>query len=211
MKKIKLDNEFRYGESLISRKRLEFLARKCRKTLEKVPGNVLEVGIYKGGSLLVLAEVLKKVDPEYKLHAIDTFTGHPYTDYHPMHPAGRYSDVSKKGIEKLVEEKKLGKWVEIYQGKVEEIFNSLNLKEVSFAHIDCDLYIPVKFCAENVPKIMNTGGVIYFDDYGHKHCPGATMAVNEVYDKAKIRMIRIKNDDTLNGQVETNWAAYVRL
>lgn len=164
----------------------------------------MEVGVYKGGTLIVLAEALKEVCPEYKVYGIDTFTGHPYTDGHPVHPKGKYADVDKKGMEEYIKSKGLENQIVLYDGKVEEILDTLNLKNISFAHIDCDLYIPVKFCAENVPKITKEHGVIYFDDYGHKHCPGATKAIEEVFKTNQINSVYMPEDNT-------RWSGYVQL
>lgn len=185
-----------YGSSVIPLNRLRFLVSKCRETLSENPGNVLEVGVYKGGTLLALAEVLREICPQFKVYGIDTFTGHPYTDNHPVHPAGKYADIERAELERVIVARNLHPWVMLYSGKVEEIFGSLQLKEVSFAHIDCDLYIPVKYCAQNVPRVMRRQGVIYFDDYGHEHCPGATRAVEEVFDESQLREVYMPDDNT---------------
>jgi cysteine synthase len=79
-----------YGESVVPDNRLDYLSWKCKETLKRTPGNVLEVGVYKGGTLIALAEALKEICPEYKVYGIDTFTGHPYSDGHPVHPEGKY-------------------------------------------------------------------------------------------------------------------------
>jgi len=193
-----------YGETVIPANRLEYLAQKCQETLKKTPGNVLEVGVYRGGTLIALAQVLKEVCPQFKVYGIDTFSGHPYTDGHPVHPVGKYADATKDEMEKYLRSKNLSENVELFSGKVEEIFDALDLTDISFAHIDCDLYIPVKFCAQNVPKKMKDHGVIYFDDYGHEHCPGATKAIEEVFEKDRINPVHIPEDDTC-------WSGYVQL
>jgi O-methyltransferase len=185
-----------YGETVIPQNRLDYLTWKCRETLERNPGNVLEVGVYKGGTLLSLAKVVKETCPQFKVYGIDTFVGHPYTDGHPVHPKGKYGDINKDELENYIELKHLEDWVTLLDGKIEEIFERLDLKNVSFVHVDCDLYIPVKYCAENVPRVMNNHGVIYFDDYDHEHCPGATKAVEEVFEKHQIHLVYIPDDDT---------------
>jgi O-methyltransferase len=193
-----------YGATVIPENRLKYLAWKCRETLKRTPGNILEIGVYKGGTLLVLAEALRDICPEYHVYGIDTFTGHPYSDGHPKHPIGKYKDVTKAGMEEYIKSKNLEKFVTLFQGRVEEILESLNLENITFAHIDCDLYIPVKFCAENMPKIMKEHGVIYFDDYGHDHCPGATKAVEEVFAIHQIRQVYMP-------EIDTCWSGYVQL
>jgi len=97
----------------------------------------------------------------------------------------------------------LGNFIELFPGNVEDIFSSLGLSDISFAHIDCDLLLPVGFCARNVPKVMKKGGIIFFDDYGHDHCPGATQAVKEVFSSEQINVVQL--DDG------TQWSCWIQL
>ena len=175
-----------YLISVIPPNRLDFLVKKCEEILCRTPGNVLEVGVYKGGSLVRLAEMVKRICPNFKVYGIDTFTGHPYTDNHPVHPKGKYSDVSLAELRRQIDTKGLSPWIVLYPGLVEQILPDLPILDVSFAHIDCDLYVPVRYCAIEVPKLLQSGSMIYFDDYGHQHCPGATKAVEEVFLKGSI-------------------------
>lgn len=163
-----------YLHSVIPRNRLDYLAEICRQALGCCPGNVLEVGVYRGGSLSRLAQVVEDVCPQYRAFGIDTFSGHPYSDGHPMHPRGKYADVHLSLLREILNKQDYGLWVELHRGCVEDILNRLSLHDIAFAHIDCDLYIPVRYCAKHIPIFMKAGGLLYFDDYGHEHCPGAT-------------------------------------
>lgn len=192
-----------YGETVIPENRLKFLAQKCREVLEQTPGNVIEVGVYRGGTLVELAKVVRDVCPSNKVYGIDTFTGHPYDDGHPIHPVGKYSDVEVEKLKEVFEDKGLGEWIELHKGKVEEIFNDLDLSDISFVHVDCDLYTPIKFCAEHIAPLIKRGGMIYFDDYGHEHCPGATQAVREVFSSDQIEEVALPDG--------TCWSGYVKL
>lgn len=192
-----------YGHTVIPINRLEYLVGKCEQALKNVPGNVLDVGVYRGGTFIRLASLLKDIFPEFRAIGIDTFTGHPYTDNHPVHPVGKYSDVDMHKLQEFIDQKNLDN-IELHKGKIEEIFESLNLKNISFAHIDCDLYIPVKFCAQYIPSVMNKRGVIYFDDFGHEHCPGATRAIKEVFSLQQIHDVHIPEDNT-------RWSCYIQL
>ena len=196
-------NSVPYGQTVIPRNRLDFLADKCRNTLKAIPGNVVEVGTYRGGTLIELAKAVKEICPKYKVYAIDTFEGHPYTDGHPVHPIGKYSDVGVNELKRILKEVEVDRWVELIEGKIEDVFETLNTSNISFAHIDCDLYIPVKYSAINIAPKINKGGIIYFDDYGHEHCPGATKAVEEVFPKEKIKVVSLADG--------TSWSGYIQL
>jgi len=193
-----------YGESVIPKNRLIFLSKLCKETLIKNPGNVCEVGVYKGGTLIELAKVVKEVCPQFKVYGIDTFHGHPYSDGHPVHPKGKYGDVDINELKEYIKDIELDNYIELFEGKVEDNWKDLQLENISFAHIDCDLYIPIKYCAANVPTKMNKNSIIYFDDYGHEHCPGATKAVNEVYRKERINEVYIKENNTC-------WSGFIKL
>ena len=190
------------GVSVIPENRLQYLVDKCSETLIRCPGNVLEVGVYKAGSLLKLTEVLKEICPQYKVYGIDTFSGHPYTDNHPVHPKGKYGDVEFFELLYFIRKKKFDDNVVLFEGKVEDIFKNLKLANISFAHIDCDLYIPIKYCALHVPNVLNKGSALYFDDYGHEHCPGATKAVEEVFNKTQFQEVYLPEDNTC-------WSCYL--
>jgi hypothetical protein len=191
-----------YLHSVIPQNRLDFLAEKCRESLLKVPGNVLEIGVYRGGSLARLASIVKDVCPQFQAIGIDTFTGHPYSDNHPVHPTGKYADANLKELGNALDRAGLGSWITLHQGRVEEVFRSLNIGEVAFAHIDCDLYIPIKYCATEVPRVMLHDGLMYFDDYGHDHCPGATRAVQEIFSVDRLTEVFMADDGTC-------WSCYL--
>jgi predicted O-methyltransferase YrrM len=193
-----------YLSSVIPSNRLNFLVEKCKETLRHCPGNVLEVGVYKGGSTVRLAKTIQEICPDFRIFALDTFSGHPYTDGHPVHPVGKYGDVNLQELKKCIVSAGYGTHVKLYRGSVEQILRNLPLSQISFAHIDCDLYIPTKYCAMEVPKLMNDGGVIYFDDYGHDHCPGATTAVQEVFSEDQLSIVYIEEDDTY-------WSCFIEL
>jgi O-methyltransferase len=193
-----------YLQSVIPPNRLEYLVETCRSALQHRPGHVLEIGVYRGGSLSRLAEVVAEMCPEYRAIGIDTFSGHPYSDGHPVHPQGKYHDVDLRELARQLAQQPQGRLVELHSGRVEDILHSLALKDVAFAHVDCDLYLPVRYCAEHLPAIMKAGGTIYFDDYGHEHCPGATRAVDDVFASNDLHEVTMPDDGTC-------WSCHLRI
>ncbi|OCX54317.1 hypothetical protein BEL04_08645 [Mucilaginibacter sp. PPCGB 2223] len=191
-----------YGHTVIPANRLEFLYRKCTEVLKRNPGNVLEVGVYKGGTLLALAKAMYEVCPQYTIYGVDTFSGHPYTDGHPVHYTGKYADVDLAELKKFLLTVPYTGNIKLYRGRIEKIWPTIPVNNLSFAHIDCDLYVPIKYCCVNIPEKFEDGAVMYFDDYGHDHCPGATRAVNEVFG-AKKYVNEVILDDL------TNWSCFI--
>lgn len=210
-----------YGESVIPVNRQKYLDWLCRRTLQYWPGNVVEVGVYRGGTLRILAEAVRSVCPDYLVYGIDTFSGHPYSDGHEVHPVGKYADTNPADVHLMLDQHGLlSKWVRLVEGRVEDIFEGLLrgvvapwgshelypppvLKGVTFAHVDCDLHDAVLYCLENLRRAMGVHGVIFIDDYGHKHCPGATEAVKRVFGVHDIHEVYLPCDDTC-------WSCYVQ-
>lgn len=192
-----------YGQSVIPDNRLEFLGKKCEKVLRRVPGNVLEIGVFRGGTIIRLAKSLQAASPSNKVYGIDTFSGHPYTDGHKVHPKGKYADVDVMLLLEAFKEEKVDTDISLFSGQVEYLFKSLDLENISFVHVDCDLYVPIKFCCEVIAPLINKGGMIYFDDYGHEHCPGATKAVNESFSLERIHEVSLPDG--------TSWSAFINL
>lgn len=193
-----------YLQSVIPPNRLDYLVETCRNVLLRCPGHVLEIGVYRGGSLSRLAEVVAEVCPAHRAIGIDTFAGHPYSDGHPVHPQGKYADVDLRELAGRLAEQPYGCLVELHAGRVEDILHGLALKDVVFAHVDCDLYLPVRYSAQHLPIVMKASGTIYFDDYGHQHCPGATRAVGEVFRGDRLKHVSMPDDGTC-------WSCHLRL
>ena len=75
----------------------------CASLAIDKPGDIIEIGVYKGGSLFRLAEYLQDSQAvamaTKRLIGIDTFEGHPYDDPdEPDHPKGRFGDASYDAV-----------------------------------------------------------------------------------------------------------------
>jgi asparagine synthase (glutamine-hydrolysing) len=58
-----------------------------------------------------------------------------------------------------------GRRVSLVKGLFEDSWPRTNVGPVSFCHIDCDWYDPVKFCLDQVGPRLSQSGVILLDDY----------------------------------------------
>jgi len=143
-----------------------------------LPGEFVECGVYKGGTALLLARVIREhAGPQKKvLHLFDTFEGMPDTD--PEKDMVRKGDFSDTSLED-VRARLAGFPSPIFhQGKVPETLKSISGARICFAHIDVDLYQSVFDCCEVLYPQMVPGGIMVFDDYGFQSCPGARAAVD---------------------------------
>lgn len=165
--------------SLIDNIRLYILFQLVKYATNLGEGHGVEFGVYRGGSGLLISKVLEKAKPSMILHLFDTFTGMPASDpMKDLHKEGDFSDVSFEDVSNFLSRCRN---IVIHKGPFEETITQINIENLCFAHVDCDIYKSVMDCCCFIyPRIIR-GGVIVFDDYGRKSCPGAKIAVDEFF------------------------------
>lgn len=162
--------------SIVSRDRCYVLERLLRQTLP-VDGNVFEAGVYKGGTAAMLAFILAEAKSDKTLFLFDSFAGMPPTDaQRDWHKAGDFADTSLETVEHNLRD--YADRVEIRKGFIPDTFAGLGDEEISFCHVDVDIYTSIMDTLEFVWPRLSVGGVIVFDDYGFPTCPGAREAVD---------------------------------
>ena len=175
--------------TLVSVPRLWMLHSLARQALG-LPGDFLECGVYKGGTALLLAHVLRKYGASQKkvLHLFDTFEGMPDTDPNKdLHLKGDFSDTSLQGVRALFADYPPPVF---HQGRVPETLKEIAGAPISFAHIDVDIYQSVLDSCEVLYPQLVPGGIMVFDDYGFQSCPGARAAVDLFFkDKPEVPLI----------------------
>lgn len=141
-----------------------------------VPGDVLELGVYKGGSALLL----HRAAPSRQLHLFDTFAGHPDVDRQHddrgAHPVGRFSDTSANAVAALFTSAPVAIHVGVFPDSAAYWHPA---PQLVVAHVDADLYESVLAACRILWPWIVPGGVMIFDDYGFPDCPGAKRAVDE--------------------------------
>lgn len=150
--------------------------------LDKIPsGHIVEYGSYRGGSAIFMAYIAKKLYPNMKVFALDSFEGMPPTDKNvDAHNAGDFADVDFEKLQERVAELKLDNLI-----LVKGFFDATNdkvmeqAKEICLAHIDCDIGPAVKYSYEGVKPFMVDGGYIVLDDATVSSCIGATEVVED--------------------------------
>ncbi|WP_418263881.1 TylF/MycF/NovP-related O-methyltransferase [Flavobacterium faecale] len=146
-------------------------------------GDILEVGVWKGGSGCILAKA-SELFSDGKVYLADTFKGVvKASEMDPVYKGGEHSDTNIQIVKLLVKELAL-KNTQILEGVFpDEInFELLNLNNVALkiCHIDVDTYSSAKDIFFNIWPIIVKGGVVIFDDYGFWGCEGITKLVNEL-------------------------------
>ncbi len=102
-----------------------------------VPGDVVELGVYKGGSALLL----HRAAPSRQLHLFDTFTGHPDVDRQyddrAAQPVGRFADTSANAVSALFTGAPVAIHVGVFPASAAYWHPA---PQIVVAHVDADLY-----------------------------------------------------------------------
>jgi predicted O-methyltransferase YrrM len=153
-----------------------------RAYLDRIPGDVIEFGSYKGGNALFMASVIKKLHPGRRVWALDTFAGMPETDLTvDAHRKGDFHDIDLDELRRFSAKKGLDN-LEFVKGLFQDTAEGVLSRSggIALAHIDCDIYSAVAYSYDVVKPHMAPNGYIAFDDACFSSCIGATEAVEEL-------------------------------
>ena len=138
-----------------------------------VKGEIIEVGVYKGGSAKVIAGHFK----DRIVHLFDTFTGFPNDIDFKNGDAEWYKEGDMKEANIELVKKNLSKFknIEFHKGRFPDTADVIKGK-IAFAHIDVDIYTGTKEALEFIyPKMVKGGSIVIHDYPAHK---GVENAVN---------------------------------
>ena len=138
-------------------------------------GDVIEVGVYKGGSGLLLSSIFKD---DTTIFLVDTFNGMPEVNqFDNVHIEGDFYDTSYEAVSELFNGKEN---VNVIQDTFpSEKTEFLKNKKFKLVHLDVDIYDSYKNSLEFLHPLMVSGGVIVCDDYDAGSCLGAKKAIDE--------------------------------
>jgi len=168
--------------------------RELLKLTDKVAGDIAECGTYKGASAYFIKKYMLQTKANKTLFLFDSFSGLSAPEsgdgdwWHAGDLSSSAGDV-RKTLDQLPGEIDL----HIKSGWIPSCFDKLEDLEFSFAHIDVDLYSPTKDSLSYLYPRMNSGGVIFLDDYACKTCPGATQAIDEYMSGKREHVINLSS------------------
>jgi O-methyltransferase len=151
--------------------------------LSEVPGAVLEVGVWRGGTGALMAARLTDLGIDSTAYLCDTWEGVVKTgDSDIYYHDGKHDDTSRGVVEELVARMKLPN-VRLLQGVFpEDTADQVQDDQFRLVHIDVDVYQSAKDVFTWAWPRLAEGGAIVFDDYGCPATPGVTTFVNEQRD-----------------------------
>jgi O-methyltransferase len=150
---------------------------------ERIPGDVVECGVYKGGTAAILARSATRSPLPRTVWLFDTFQGMPPATAADGSEADGWvgSLVSSPAhVENLL--RRTGadlSRVRIVPGLFQHTFPSLRIPQIALLNIDADWYESVKLCLETFYNAVVPRGFISIDDYGA--WPGCRRAVDEFF------------------------------
>lgn len=162
------------------------------KMIINLPGDVLELGVFKGASLIQWATFRELLENEKsrKIVGFDMFGEFPATDIvesdkkfiNEWNNAFKDEFVTSEEIYKSLEMKGLAN-IELIKGNILETLPDYLDKNrqmrISLLHIDTDVYEPCKKALELLYDLVVPNGLIVFDDYSV--IEGETKAVDEFF------------------------------
>lgn len=152
--------------------------------LDKVEGDFVELGCYKGETSLLLAKLLKDSHSPKRLWLYDSFAGLPDKSSEDASSAG---DAFRRG-ELFVSKREV---VEKFRRAnlplpiiKKAFFSDLNSAsdlpaQISFAFLDGDLYDSIKTSLALVVPRLAPGALVIVHDFNNPSLPGAAKAVEE--------------------------------
>ncbi len=144
-------------------------------------GNILEVGVYKGGTGALLATAAEYAQIESEVFLCDTFKGVVKTgDKDNFYRGGEHSDTSPASVENLLQSLNLQN-VHVEQGIFpDDMLDMFDGKTYRFVHIDVDAYQSAKDIFNYIWNAMEIGGIVIFDDFGFTTTRGVALMLEEI-------------------------------
>ncbi len=166
------------------------------KMSSKIPGCIIECGVFKGASLIRFATFLKLLKSNKKIIAFDTFGKHTTTKISSDHKRRKTilsqgkESISEKQLTNILKRKGLEKNIQLIKGDITETvprYLKLNPKlKISLLNLDVDFYEPSISILKNFYPKLSKSGILMLEDYGI--WDGETMAVNEYFGDKKIKI-----------------------
>ena len=173
----KIYNKIR-EHTLVDRPRCYSLFLLC-KQIRKLPGDVLEVGTWRGGTAGIFTQML----PDKTIFMADTFEGVVKSSAWEHYEDRAHSDTSEETARTLLNDMNVTNF-EILKGIFpEDTGTKVRMKRFSLIYLDLDVYESTKDAFNYVWNKVTDGGVVVFDDYGMiSACSGISKFVNEIRD-----------------------------
>jgi hypothetical protein len=171
-----------------------------KRTID-VPGHVMEFGVWHGSNLLLMAKLLRLLQPSTTklVFGFDNFSGlpnaHELDGKDAAAAAGRYKG-NEETLRAAIDLYELQEWVHLIKGDATQTIPAFERAFpevlVSLAWIDFDLYEPCYAALKFLRSRIAIGGIIVFDEAISAAWPGETIALTQFLEEtpnAHFRMV----------------------
>ncbi len=146
----------------------------------KVGGDVLEIGVWRGGSGTLIARRAADCGLEGSVYLCDTFRGVvKAADQDSAYRGGEHADTSQAEVRRFLDQLGLHRAVLLPGIFPDETGDRISDRRFALCHIDVDTYQSAADILDWVWPRLNLGGMVVYDDYGFSVCGGVTRHVEE--------------------------------
>jgi O-methyltransferase len=186
-----------------------------------IEGDIVECGVWRGGSMMVVAETLKLFGgPERHLHLFDTYEGLPEPTREDIDVWGndavdwwkkkrtsdRSSDWARAHLDEVQHNMGLTgfskKNIAYVKGMVEDTIPAQAPGKISLLRLDTDWYASTKHEMEHLFPRLSRNGILIIDDYGH--FKGAKQAIDEYLATTDVPLMLVRVDYTGRIAIKTH-------
>lgn len=174
------------------------------RAIVDLPGAVVEMGVYKGASLLRFATFRGLLENAFSrpLIGFDAFGAFPRQEIQGEADKAfidRFENaggegISKADLEAIIADKGFAN-VDLVEGNIfdtlPQFLERQPAQKIALLHLDLDVYEPTIFALDQLLGRMARGGRVVFDDYGLVE--GATRAADEVCARLGVKMTKLSN------------------
>ncbi len=164
----------------------------------RIPGDIVECGVWRGGSMLVAARtLLARNDHQRTLWLYDTFEGmseptaadvdlrgetanHLLLQHDPHDHLGVWCLSRREEVEQTMQSSGYAaEHIRYVEGKVEDTLPNRRPESIALLRLDTDWYESTRCELEYLFPLLSPGGVLIIDDYGHWR--GCRQAVDDYF------------------------------
>jgi O-methyltransferase len=181
----------------------------CFIVKNEIPGDIVECGVWKGGSMMTVALTLLTLgDNTRNLYLFDTFEGmtmptekdldfnnrRAYELYMEAN-GSQWCNVSVEEVQELMYSTGYPKdKLHFIKGRVEDTIPKSIPNKLSLIRLDTDWYESTIHELNNLFPVLSQHGILIIDDYGYWQ--GAKLAVDQYFAENSIKVFLSRIDDT---------------
>lgn len=169
----------------------------------KIPdGDIAECGVYLGHTAHAFCEFLETVGIDKTVHLFDSFQGFPDDlideEAAVSDPTTDWADLSAGAMS--ASESVVRRYMadvtqyEFHPGYFCDTLPQFD-KPLCFIHADADMYVSTVDIIKLADRVLVPGGLILFDDYGHKNFPGVKLAVMQYLRQDRYELYPMHQED----------------